>query len=150
MASVRTESIATLPPFGPIEGQKWFDRISSQSESQMNRLALIYFAKIQFLPPSIWNLPFMSYRLQTMQKLPTYLLLQTGGEKVCPFSLSVCLFGLFVSCHVSLHFCPNTSVWLPFFSAYCFAWFSNLSWYQTNYMAHYSVSFYIFIILLVI
>ncbi len=25
-----TESVATLPPFGPIEGQKWFDRISSQ------------------------------------------------------------------------------------------------------------------------
>jgi hypothetical protein len=25
-----TESGATLPPFGPIEGQKWFDRISSQ------------------------------------------------------------------------------------------------------------------------
>ncbi len=24
------ESIATLPPFGPIEGQKWFDQISSQ------------------------------------------------------------------------------------------------------------------------
>ncbi len=24
-----TESVATLPPFGPIEGQKWFDRISS-------------------------------------------------------------------------------------------------------------------------
>jgi hypothetical protein len=27
---LRTESVATLPPFGPIEGQKWFDRISSQ------------------------------------------------------------------------------------------------------------------------
>jgi hypothetical protein len=25
-----TESIATLPPFGPIEGNKWFDQISSQ------------------------------------------------------------------------------------------------------------------------
>jgi hypothetical protein len=25
-----SESIATLPPFGPIEGQKWFDQISSQ------------------------------------------------------------------------------------------------------------------------
>ncbi len=24
------ESIATLPPFGPIEEQKWFDQISSQ------------------------------------------------------------------------------------------------------------------------
>jgi hypothetical protein len=24
------ESIAKLPPFGPIEGQKWFDQISSQ------------------------------------------------------------------------------------------------------------------------
>jgi hypothetical protein len=25
-----TESIATLPPFGPIEGHKWFIQISSQ------------------------------------------------------------------------------------------------------------------------
>ncbi len=25
-----SESVATLTPFGPIEGQKWFDRISSQ------------------------------------------------------------------------------------------------------------------------
>jgi hypothetical protein len=24
------ESIATLPPFGPMEGHKWFDQISSQ------------------------------------------------------------------------------------------------------------------------
>ncbi len=28
--SWHSESVATLPPFGPIEGQKWFDRISSQ------------------------------------------------------------------------------------------------------------------------
>ncbi len=55
-----SESIATLPPFSPIEGQKWFDQISSQWESQKNRFALIYFGKIQFLPPCIWNLPFMS------------------------------------------------------------------------------------------
>ncbi len=45
------ESVATLPPFGPIGGQKWFDQISSQWESQKNRFALIYFGKIQFLPP---------------------------------------------------------------------------------------------------
>jgi hypothetical protein len=25
-----SESVATFPPFGPIEGKKWFDRISSQ------------------------------------------------------------------------------------------------------------------------
>jgi hypothetical protein len=55
-----TESVATLPPFGPIEGQKWFDRISSQWESQKNRFAFISFGKNQFLPPCIWNLPFMS------------------------------------------------------------------------------------------
>jgi hypothetical protein len=55
-----TESVAMLPPFSPIEGQKWFDQISSQWESQKNRFALIYFGKIQFLPPCIWNLPFMS------------------------------------------------------------------------------------------
>ena len=54
------ESVATLPLFGPIEGQKWFDRISSQWESQKNRFALIYFGKIWFLPPCIWNIPFMS------------------------------------------------------------------------------------------
>jgi hypothetical protein len=53
-------SVATLPPFSPIEGQKWFDQISSQWESQKNRFSLIYFGKIQFLPPCIWNLPFMS------------------------------------------------------------------------------------------
>jgi hypothetical protein len=33
--------LATLPPFGPIEGQKkWFDQISSQWESQKNRTGL--------------------------------------------------------------------------------------------------------------
>ncbi len=58
------ESVATLPPFGPIEGQKWFDRISSQWECQKNRFALIYFGKIRFLPPCIWNIPFVSYSLR--------------------------------------------------------------------------------------
>ncbi len=57
------ESVATLPPFGPIERQKWFDQISSQWESQRNRFALIYYGKNQFLPPCIWNIPFMAYRL---------------------------------------------------------------------------------------
>ncbi len=55
-----TESIATLPPFGPIEGYKWFDQISSQWESQKNRFAFISFGKNQFLPPCFWNRPFMS------------------------------------------------------------------------------------------
>ncbi len=58
----KTESIATLPPFGPIEVQKWFDQISSQWESQKNQFAFIFSGKIQFLPPCTWNLPFMSYR----------------------------------------------------------------------------------------
>jgi hypothetical protein len=59
-----SESIATLPPFGPIEGHKRFFQISSQWESQKNRFAFISYDKIQFfLPPSIWDLPFMSYRL---------------------------------------------------------------------------------------
>ncbi len=64
------ESVATLPPFGPIEGHKWFDQISSQWESKKNWFALISFGKIQFLPPCIWNLPFMSYRLsrKTLRK----------------------------------------------------------------------------------
>jgi hypothetical protein len=61
-----SESIATLPTFGPIEGQKWFDQISSQWESKKNRFAFISFGKIQFLPPCIWNLPFMSYHLGTL------------------------------------------------------------------------------------
>ena len=57
------ESVAKLPPFGPIEGQKWFDQIFCQWESQKNRFEFISFGKIQFLPTCIWNLPFMSYRL---------------------------------------------------------------------------------------
>ncbi len=59
-SSDSTEPKATIPSFGPIEGQKWFDQISGQWESQKNRFALTYFGKIQFLPPCIWNLPFMS------------------------------------------------------------------------------------------
>jgi hypothetical protein len=30
LSQLTTESIATIPPFGPIEGNKWFDQISSQ------------------------------------------------------------------------------------------------------------------------
>ncbi len=52
------ESIAKLPPLGPVEEHKWFFQISSQWASQKNRCALI-----QFLPPCISNLPLMSYRL---------------------------------------------------------------------------------------
>jgi hypothetical protein len=42
------ESIATLPPFGPIEGHKWFFKISSQCES-LRRTGLHFtsFGKIQ-------------------------------------------------------------------------------------------------------
>jgi hypothetical protein len=54
-----TESIATLPPFGSIEENKWFDQISSQWESQKNRFEFTSFGKIQFLPPctvlSFWD-----------------------------------------------------------------------------------------------
>ncbi len=56
----RTESIATLPPFGPIEGQKWFDQIFSQWESPKNRFAYISFGKSRFKPPTIWNQLFMT------------------------------------------------------------------------------------------
>ncbi len=42
---------AMLPPFGPIEGHKWFFQLSSQWESQKNQFVLISFGKIQFLPP---------------------------------------------------------------------------------------------------
>ncbi len=48
-------------PFGSIEEHKWFDQIYSQWEFQKNWFIFISFDKIQFLPPCIWNLPFMSY-----------------------------------------------------------------------------------------
>jgi hypothetical protein len=60
-----SESIAAIPLFGPIVGHKWFDQISSQWKSQKNRFGFISFWKIQFIPPCIWNLPFMSYRLRS-------------------------------------------------------------------------------------
>ncbi len=63
-----SESIATLPPFGPIEGHRWFFQIFSQWESQKNQLAFISFGKIQFLPPIIWDVPFMSYRWESYTK----------------------------------------------------------------------------------
>ncbi len=44
-----------LPPFGPIEGHKWFFQISSQLESQKNWLAFISFGKTQFWPSWIWD-----------------------------------------------------------------------------------------------
>jgi hypothetical protein len=52
--SSRTEMvvIATLPPFGPIEGHKWFFQISSQWESRKSRFAFISFGKIQFYLPA--------------------------------------------------------------------------------------------------
>ncbi len=56
--SYLSELIATLPPFGPIEGHKWFFQISSQWESQEDQFAFISFGKIQFLPPCIWYLPY--------------------------------------------------------------------------------------------
>ncbi len=43
-----TESIATLPPFGPIQRKKWFDQMSSQWESRKNRLAFISSEKSSF------------------------------------------------------------------------------------------------------
>jgi hypothetical protein len=43
-----TESIATLPPFGPVEEHQWFFQISSQWESQKNWFAFISLAKSSF------------------------------------------------------------------------------------------------------
>ncbi len=40
-----------------------FFQISSQWESQKNRFAFVSFGKIQFLPPCLWDLTFISYRL---------------------------------------------------------------------------------------
>ncbi len=47
----RVHGIATFPPFGPIEGHKWFFQTSSQWESQKNRFAFVFSAK------SVFNLP---------------------------------------------------------------------------------------------
>ncbi len=55
-----TESIVTLHPFSPIEGQKWFDQISSQWESHKNRFAFISFGKSRFKPPTNWDQLFMT------------------------------------------------------------------------------------------
>ncbi len=44
------ESIATLPPFGPRKGHKWFDQISSQWESQKSHSSLS--AKFSFYLPA--------------------------------------------------------------------------------------------------
>ncbi len=56
----KPESIATLPLFGPIEGQKWFDQISSQWDSQKNCFAFISFGKSRFKPPTIWDQLFLT------------------------------------------------------------------------------------------
>jgi hypothetical protein len=53
-----------------IQSQR-FDQISSQWESQKNRFAFFSFGKIQFLPLSIWNLPFMSYCLKSQWEVST-------------------------------------------------------------------------------
>ncbi len=42
----------SVPPFGPIEGQKWFFQISSQWESQKNQLHLLISAKSSFYLPA--------------------------------------------------------------------------------------------------
>ena len=57
------ESVATLPPFSPIEGRKWFDQISSQWESQKNLFALIYFGKIQLFTSLHLKSPVPVHRL---------------------------------------------------------------------------------------
>jgi hypothetical protein len=38
----RPESIATLPPFGPIEGHNWFFQISSHTDKKEKKIFLIY------------------------------------------------------------------------------------------------------------
>ncbi len=40
-----TESMSTLPPFGPIEGHKWLFQISSQWEAWKNRFAYFSYGK---------------------------------------------------------------------------------------------------------
>ncbi len=91
------ESVATLPPFSPIEGQKWFDQISSQWESQKNRFALTYFGKIQFLPPRIWILPFVS-----TASVFTSLQLKYPVHVVPPLKCRE------KNCNIALFFCQRT------------------------------------------
>ncbi len=57
------ESKATIPPLGPIERQKWFFQISSQWESRKSSF-IHHFRQNPVLPPCIWDLTFMSYRLR--------------------------------------------------------------------------------------
>jgi hypothetical protein len=51
-AGCHPESIATLPPFGPIEGQKLFDQISANESPRRTGLHLSLLAKAGLnLPP---------------------------------------------------------------------------------------------------
>jgi hypothetical protein len=77
------ESIATLPPFGPIEGQKGFDQISSQWECQKNRFAFISFGKSRFKPPTIWDQLFMT----TVSECWYWNPIPSGRNWKLPFSL---------------------------------------------------------------
>ncbi len=51
------ESIATLPPFSPIEGHKWFFQISANDSLRKTSLHLSLLAKSS-LSLCIWDLPF--------------------------------------------------------------------------------------------
>jgi hypothetical protein len=48
---VKTEYIAMLPPFSPIEGCKWFFQFPANESLRRTGLHLLFLGKIQFLPP---------------------------------------------------------------------------------------------------
>jgi hypothetical protein len=93
MMECTPESEATLPPFGPIEGQKWFDQISSQLRVPVEPVCIDLFRQ---------NLVFTSLHLKSPvhvvqpQKLAiATLCVLCGNECLCvlveplPYSLRV-------------------------------------------------------------
>ncbi len=107
----------------PIGGNKWFGQIYSQWESQKNRFALISFRKIQFLPPCIWNLPFISTASVHFQVTifcsnvcTVYVVSITcrlAGKTFCP--LRKRLFVHSQNDRLSVHWCADRFLWWDVF-----------------------------------
>ncbi len=63
-ASLSSIPINTPWPRSLHSVRQWFFQIPSQWEPQKNRFSFVSFGKNPVLPPCIWDLPFMSYRLR--------------------------------------------------------------------------------------